>query len=133
MKPGINSIHESAQPTAFSTAQKIKRPLLLALGTLVPCGAALTYSVLQVEASDDTDLQKISLLFSAVALPIYLIVLLLKESLDTKRDRKKITAMVTELTESITGDKESLPGTPAQRSPRNTDALVRKIVKVINA
>lgn len=118
---------------SFKQAKALKRSLLLTIGTFVPCGASITYSVLQLEEPGDTDIKKISLLFSAIALPIYLIVLLLKETIDTERDRKKITAMVTELTEGIATDQESTSAPAKQRPPCNTDALVRKIVHAINA
>lgn len=132
MKPKIKNTSNArgCATDDFKAAKALKRSLLLTIGTFVPCGAAIIYSVLQLKGSGDTDIQKISLLFSALALPIYLIVLLLKESIDTRRDRKKITAMVTELTEGLTTDQKS---TSMQRSDRNTDDLVRKIVHVINA
>lgn len=130
MKPIKNTGNARQSTTeSFKTTKALKRSLLLTFGTLVPCVAGIIYSILKLEDSEDTDMQKISLLFSALALPIYVIVLLLKESIATKRDRKKITEMVTELAEGITTE-EAIPG---QRTNHKTEALVRKIVQVINA
>lgn len=110
----------------------VNRSLLLMLGTFVPCAAAVIYAVLQLEQPGGIALKNISLLVSALSLPLYLIVLILKGSVDARRDRKKITVMVTELTEDLSSNKTSTAGQPRPHASR-ADALVRKIIRVINA
>ena len=114
--------------------------LLLTIGTLVPCAAAITCSVLQLEQPGGIEIKKISLLFSVLSLPIYLIVFLLRESVHARKARKQITAMVTELTEKLSANEAPVTGQdPAQtqeiKSDRvqSADALVQKIVRMINA
>lgn len=122
----------------FKTAEKLKVCILIGFCTILVLTSAITYSIIHLQQPEGMQIKKTLLWLCALSLPAYVIVLFICDWLNSRKEQRKIEAMVSELTEDLRMNDSMINQPnhtylPKEGHADTTDYLIRKIVQFINA